>query len=92
MAFINGWSVILFTIEGTRHAIDNSPSHIGASLANGQLDGHFVRCPAHGLRIDLATGDGPRPGCLRPTCLSVSVVDGRVMVTSRACLHRKFSS
>ncbi|CAE6811487.1 Rieske 2Fe-2S domain-containing protein [Paraburkholderia nemoris] len=56
IVFVEGRSVVIFNIEGTVYAIDNSCPHNGASLASGQLDGHLLRCPAHGLRFDLVTG------------------------------------
>ena len=36
---MNGRSIVLFNIEGTVHAIDNSCPHNGASLASGKLEG-----------------------------------------------------
>ncbi len=54
LIFIDGKSIVLFNIDGTIHAIDNSCPHNGASLASGKLEGTFLQCPAHGLRFDLA--------------------------------------
>jgi 3-phenylpropionate/trans-cinnamate dioxygenase ferredoxin subunit len=76
LAFVDGRSVVLFNIEGNVIAIENSCPHNGASLANGQLDGHVLRCPAHGLRFDLRAcpeQDAPRL-CL--SRLHVSERDG----------------
>ena len=53
LAFINGRGVVLFNIDGTIHAIDDSCPHQGASVANGHLNGCVLSCPAHGLRFDL---------------------------------------
>jgi 3-phenylpropionate/trans-cinnamate dioxygenase ferredoxin subunit len=39
LAFINGRGVVLFNIDGTIHAIDDSCPHQGASVANGHLNG-----------------------------------------------------
>src|SRR5215469_6532393 len=76
LAFVDGRSVVLFNIEGSVIAIENSCPHNGASLANGQLDGHVLRCPAHGLRFDLrACPEQDAPGlCL--SRLHVSERDG----------------
>lgn len=56
LIFVDGRSIVVFNIDGTLRAIDNSCPHNGASLANGRLDGHMLRCPAHGLGFDLSTG------------------------------------
>lgn len=81
LAFIDGRSIVLFNIDGTIHAIDNSCPHNGASLASGQLEGCVLRCPAHGLRFDLQTGGMPGAGGLRLTTFPVRIVDGKLLVS-----------
>lgn len=76
LAFVAGRSVVLFNIEGTVIAIENSCPHNGASLANGQLDGHVLRCPAHGLRFDLRACAEPNAPGLCPARLEVMERDG----------------
>jgi len=67
LVFVDGQSVVLFNIDGTIHAIDNSCPHNGASLASGKLEGSVLQCPAHGLRFDLAKSCEPGSAglCLR---------------------------
>ncbi len=55
----DGGSLVLFNIDGTLYAINDSCPHNGASLFCGRLQGQLVQCPAHGLRFDLATGCMP---------------------------------
>ena len=81
LAFVGGRSIVLFNIEGTVHAIENSCPHNGSSLASGKLDGRILQCPAHGLRFDLATGCMPGGGGLCLTKLPVDVRDGRLVLT-----------
>jgi 3-phenylpropionate/trans-cinnamate dioxygenase ferredoxin subunit len=78
LAFVDGRSVVLFNLEGSVHAIDNSCPHNGASLASGQLEGTVLRCPAHGLRFDLVTGCMPGAGGLCLKKLPVQVQNGLV--------------
>jgi len=75
---IDGRSIVLFNIEGTLHAIDNSCPHNGASLASGKLEGCVLRCPAHGLRFDLKTGRMPGPGGLSVGTFLVQATDGKL--------------
>ncbi|BDD91937.1 (2Fe-2S)-binding protein [Pandoraea sp. NE5] len=77
--FVEGRSIVLFNIEGTVYAIDNACPHDGASLASGQLDGHLLQCPAHGLRFDLKTGCVREPGGLCLTRFPVRVTDSEVV-------------
>jgi 3-phenylpropionate/trans-cinnamate dioxygenase ferredoxin subunit len=81
LAFTGGRSIVPFNVEGTVHAIENSCPHNGASLASGQFDGRFLRCPGHGLRFDLTTDCMPGAGGLCLTKLPVHVHDDRLVVT-----------
>lgn len=75
--FVDGRSIVLFNIEGTPRAIDDTCPHQGASLANGRLDGCALSCPAHGLRFDLRTGCMPGISGLSLKTFPVQVIDGR---------------
>lgn len=57
LVFVDGRGLVLFNIDGTVYAIDNTCPHQGASLANGKLEGTRLQCPAHGLHFDLAASD-----------------------------------
>ncbi|MBU7441978.1 Rieske (2Fe-2S) protein [Paraburkholderia fungorum] len=81
LAFINGRGVVLFNIDGTIRAIDDSCPHQGASVANGQLDGCVLSCPAHGLRFDLRTGCMPGVSGLSLTTFPVRAIDGKLFVS-----------
>ena len=52
-------SLVLFNQDGSLYVIDESCPHNGASLFTGKLEGRLLRCPAHGLRFDLASGCVP---------------------------------
>lgn len=56
LAFVDGGQILIVNAEGTLRAIDNSCPHAGGSLFGGKLVGQQVRCPSHGLLVDLATG------------------------------------
>lgn len=51
-----GKSLVLFNVDGSFHAIDDSCPHQGASLCGGKLEGEVIQCLAHGLRFNLTTG------------------------------------
>lgn len=79
IVFVDGRSIVIFNIEGTVYAIDDSCPHNGASLASGQLDGHLLRCPAHGLRFDLTTGCMHGTGSLCLTAFPVRTAESGVI-------------
>jgi nitrite reductase/ring-hydroxylating ferredoxin subunit len=64
----DGRSIALFNVEGTFYAIDNTCTHVGGPLGEGELDGETVTCPWHGATFDVKTGAVTGP----PAMTSVS--------------------
>ena len=81
LAFVDGKSIVMFNIEGEVFAVDNSCPHSGASLASGQLEGHVLRCPAHGMRFDLRDGPGSEVTRLCLKKFPVQEHDGQYVMT-----------
>jgi 3-phenylpropionate/trans-cinnamate dioxygenase ferredoxin subunit len=55
--FLGERRVVLFNLGGAFHAIDDTCPHQGASLFAGRLSGTNLRCPAHALCFDIASGE-----------------------------------
>jgi nitrite reductase/ring-hydroxylating ferredoxin subunit len=53
---VGGNEIALFNIAGAFHAIDNSCTHVGGPLCEGEINGVEVTCPWHGAVFDLSTG------------------------------------
>lgn len=53
---VQGKPIALFCVDGQFFAIDNTCTHRGGPLAEGELAGHEVTCPWHGARFDVRTG------------------------------------
>ena len=64
MVEVNGKEIALFNVGGSFHAIDNTCTHVGGPLCEGELRGTEVTCPWHGGVFDVTTGEvlGPPPG------------------------------
>ncbi len=56
-----GKRVALFNVDGKIYAIDDTCTHRGGPLSEGELEGDIVTCPWHGARFDVKTGqcEGP---------------------------------
>ncbi|SAL81904.1 Rieske (2Fe-2S) protein [Caballeronia arvi] len=80
LVFVKGKSVVMFNVGGTIQAIENSCPHKGASLANGCIDGTVLRCPAHGLKFDLAKADEGTAGGLCLHRFPVHEIEGMLML------------
>ena len=52
----NGRNIALFNVEGTFYAIDNTCTHRGGPLGEGELSGDTVECPWHGAHFNVKTG------------------------------------
>ena len=51
-----GRTLAVFNADGRFYAMDNSCTHRGGPLGEGELDGTTVTCPWHGWRWDVTTG------------------------------------
>ena len=60
----SGRRIALFNVDGTIHAIDDTCTHRGGPLSEGELEGTTVTCPWHGARFDVTSGSviGPPAG------------------------------
>ena len=52
-----GHSLALFNVAGTFYAIDNTCTHRGGPLGEGELAGEVVTCPWHGAQFNVKTGE-----------------------------------
>jgi nitrite reductase/ring-hydroxylating ferredoxin subunit len=82
--WLEGKTLAVCRVEGALYAIDSTCPHAGGVLAEGDLDGHHLLCPAHGWPFDVRTGVClVDPGC-SVASYAVDEVDGRIMVAMTA--------
>lgn len=53
---VAGTTVAVASVDGNLYAFDDTCTHRGCSLAEGELDGMSVICPCHESRFDVTTG------------------------------------
>jgi nitrite reductase/ring-hydroxylating ferredoxin subunit len=53
---VNGKEIAIFNVNGSYHAIDNTCTHVGGPLCEGEIDGAEVTCPWHGAVFDVTSG------------------------------------
>jgi len=75
-----GRSVALFNVSGVFYAIDNSCSHRGGPLGEGDLDGTVVVCPWHAWRWDVTSGANMNNPAVKVACFRVSLEGDQVWV------------
>ncbi len=52
-----GKKIALFNVDGDYYAIDDTCTHHGGPLSEGELAGKEVTCPWHGAVFDVTTGE-----------------------------------
>ncbi len=53
---VQGKKIALFNLAGKYYAIDNTCTHRGGPLAEGELEGDEVTCPWHGAKFKITSG------------------------------------
>lgn len=77
----DGKAYLLANVEGTVYAVDDLCTHEDASLFKGSLHGDCVKCPLHGSRFRLATGEAlDEPAEEDLNTYAVRIEDGRILV------------
>lgn len=78
---LHGKRILLANDQGTIYAADEMCTHEDASLCTGSLKGHLVKCPLHGSRFDLSTGQPLEDPAEDPlTVYPVKIVDNEIFV------------
>ena len=82
---LNGERISIFNIDGEFFAIyDQCPHKKTTPLIRGTLNGIGVKCPNHGYRFDLKTGECDRGERFNTRVYLVKVVDGDILVGASA--------
>ena len=62
---VKGKQIALFNVDSQFFALDNTCTHRGGPLADGEVSGHEVTCPWHGATFDVRTGEVVGPPAQR---------------------------
>jgi len=54
---VRGRRILLANVDGRICAVDDTCTHEDASLSTGVLKGELVKCPLHGSRFNVRTGE-----------------------------------
>jgi 3-phenylpropionate/trans-cinnamate dioxygenase ferredoxin subunit len=79
---INGSNIILARRAGRVYALEDTCSHDGARLSDGDLVDGQIQCSRHGGRFDLETGEVTQmPAVVGIDSFKVEVKDGDIYVS-----------
>jgi 3-phenylpropionate/trans-cinnamate dioxygenase ferredoxin subunit len=74
---VDGIRIALFNLGGAFYAIEDVCTHDGGPLVEGDIvNGHEVRCPRHGARFDIITGDALSLPAIEPTMIHDVYIQG----------------
>jgi len=54
---VNGKQIALFNVDDQYYAIDDTCTHAGGSLSEGDVVGTTVTCPFHGAEFNITNGE-----------------------------------
>ena len=73
--------IALFNVDGDYYAIDDTCTHRGGPLSDGDLTGKEVTCPWHGAVFDVTTGAVLSPPAPQPvSCYKVRISGNNIEV------------
>jgi 3-phenylpropionate/trans-cinnamate dioxygenase ferredoxin subunit len=82
---VSGNKVNVSNAGGQLYAFENTCTHMGCSLANGELDGTVVTCACHGSQFDVTSGAVLRGPARRPVrSFPLTVEGGQILINSGA--------
>lgn len=78
----DSYKILIALAEGQIYAVDDMCSHEDASLSKGSLHGDCVKCPLHGSRFRLATGEAlDEPAEVPLNTYEVTVEDDDILIS-----------
>jgi 3-phenylpropionate/trans-cinnamate dioxygenase ferredoxin subunit len=54
---VDDQEILIANVEGKYYAMRNKCTHRGGDLSKGFLSGKMVKCPRHGAKFDVTTGE-----------------------------------
>lgn len=66
----------LFKVAGKVYCLDNRCTHVGGPLCEGVLSEYIVRCPWHGSRFDVRSGQVVGPPARTPVQSYPTTIEG----------------
>ena len=80
---VDGILVVLVNLDGEFYAIEDTCTHDGGPLGEGEMQNGHLICPRHGARFDIRTGAALSLPAVDPTnTYEVRVQDGDIYVES----------
>jgi nitrite reductase/ring-hydroxylating ferredoxin subunit len=74
-----GRTLAVFNVNGAFHVLDDTCTHEGGPLSEGDLEGQEVTCPWHAARFDVTTGVHLSPPARSDVaCYKVQIVGDEV--------------
>jgi 3-phenylpropionate/trans-cinnamate dioxygenase ferredoxin subunit len=83
---LEGRQIAMCCVDGVFYAFDDTCTHRGCSLSQGELDGTEVVCPCHAGTFDVTTGEvveGPPPDPLETFRVRVRGEDVEIQMVDR---------
>ena len=54
---VDGKEILIANVEGKYYVMGSKCTHRGGDLSKGSLSGKVVKCPRHGAKFDVTTGE-----------------------------------
>jgi nitrite reductase/ring-hydroxylating ferredoxin subunit len=80
---LNGREIVVFHVDQRFYAFKNICPHQGVELTGATIENGFLRCPGHGYRFDLKTGQCDRDPYLQASTYDLKIEGDQVFIRTR---------
>ena len=78
---VDGRPIAVINVDGTYYATDDTCTHRGALLSEGDVEGKEIICPLHGAVFNATNGEVVEPPATEPlTCYNVRASGTEIFV------------
>ena len=81
---LDGKEILIVNLEGKYYAIGNKCTHRGGDLSKGSLSGKVVKCPRHGAKFDVTTGQTAAGPAKKPEPTLEVKVEGKNILLKKS--------
>jgi 3-phenylpropionate/trans-cinnamate dioxygenase ferredoxin subunit len=76
---VDDTQIVVFNVDGQYYALEDACTHDGGVLSGGTVEGTEVKCPRHGARFSMISGEALSPPAYEPVTTVPVRIEQRIV-------------